>query len=142
MNDIKLISVNGEPSVEDKKVMREGMLAYHASQGHPRVEELYTVILKNQSNNTIGMVIVTFRWQAMYINTLWVEESIRHQGWGTRLMKAVEEEAVKRGCYMAFTDTTSYQAPKFYEKLGYIRFAKLDDYPKGSFLSYYKKNLK
>ena len=141
MDNIKLISVNGEPAVEDKKVMRDGMLAYHASHGHPRVEKPYSVVLKNQNGKTVGMVIVTFRWSAMYINTLWVEELLRHRGLGTKLMKAVEKEAIKRGCYMAFTDTTSYQAPKFYEKLGYICFAKLNNYPKSCSLHYFKKEL-
>lgn len=31
MNDLKFIPVEGEPNPEDKRVMVDGMLAYHAS---------------------------------------------------------------------------------------------------------------
>lgn len=78
----------------------------------------------------------------MHIDSLWVDESLRGKDYGTKLMKMVEEEAVKRGCTIAHTDSFTWQAPGFYEKLGYQLFGKLEDYPKGSSLNYYFKKLK
>ena len=47
---------------------------------------------------------------------------------GTTLMREAERVAVERGCHSAFLDTFSFQAPGFYQKLGYEIFATLD-YP-------------
>ncbi|GLS18421.1 N-acetyltransferase [Labrys miyagiensis] len=65
------------------------------------------------------------------IRTLWVAEGHRRQGIGTRLMAAVEEEAVRRGCGLIVLTTHSFQAPAFYEKRGFHRLASVEDYPRG-----------
>lgn len=139
MNNLTLETINGEPKTEDKKVMVDGMLSYHANKGHPRKTELYSVILRNRNKKVKGMVIVSFLWNGMHIDSLWVDESARNQDWGTKLMKMVEEEAIKRGCTIAYTDTFTWQAPGFYEKLGYKLYGKLEDFPKGNSLGYYCK---
>jgi ribosomal protein S18 acetylase RimI-like enzyme len=43
-------------------------------------------------------------------------------------MELAEREAVARGCRHAFLDTMDYQAPDFYQKLGYQIAGKLDDW--------------
>lgn len=141
MDNFKLEKINGEPKAEDKKVMVDGMLAHHSSKGHPRKTETYSITLKDKNNVVKGMVIVSFLWNGMHIDSLWVDETIRSQKWGSKLMKIVEEEAIKRGCTIAYTDTFTWQAPKFYEKLGYKLYGKLEDFPKGNSLGYYVKIL-
>lgn len=144
MDIFKLEKTNNEPSSQDKKTMVEGMLSYHASKGHIRKEkdEQFSVVIKNDTNKAVGVIWVSFRWGAMHIQTLWIDEGIRKQGWGKKLMEMAEEEAKKRNCYLAYTDTYSWQAPGFYEKLGYKLYGKLDDFPKGNSLSYFCKKLK
>ncbi|WP_145554630.1 GNAT family N-acetyltransferase [Yersinia canariae] len=44
---------------------------------------------------------------------------LRHSGAGSKLMRAVEQEAIQRGCKFAQVDTFSFQARPFYEKQGY-----------------------
>ena len=141
-NDFKLIASEGEPDPEDKQVVVNGMLAYHKSKGHPRKKELFSIFLKDDSGKVLGGVMVSFEWNGMQIQTLWVDDAIRHQGWGSKLMKLVEEEAIKRGCTLAFTDTFTWQAPEFYSKLGYFLYGKLENLPEGNSLSYYYKKLK
>jgi ribosomal protein S18 acetylase RimI-like enzyme len=46
-------------------------------------------------------------------------------------MAAVEAEARSLGCRGAYLDTFSFQAPKFYEKLGYREFGRIADFPAG-----------
>lgn len=141
MENLTVETINGEPNEEDKKVMVEGMLSYHASKGHPRKTETYTIVLKNKENKVVGMAIVSFLWNGMHIDTLWVDESVHKQGWGKKLMEMAEKEAIKRGCTLAYTDTFTWQAPGFYEKLGYELYGKLENFPEGNSLSYYRKNL-
>jgi ribosomal protein S18 acetylase RimI-like enzyme len=141
MDDIKMVAKDGEPNLEDFKALSEGMLAYHALKGHPRKSEKYSIFLKNEQDKVLGGVVVTFLWNGMEIDSLWVDESIRGKGWGRKLMEAVEKEGVKRGSTIAYTNTFPWQAPGFYEKLGYSLYGKLEDFPKGSALSYYSKKL-
>lgn len=137
--NFKLETINGEPNPEDKKVMVDGMLSYHVSKGHPRKTKIYSVVLKDQNNKVKGIVIVSFLWNGMHIDSLWIDESLRNQDWGSKLMKMVEEEAIKRGCTIAYTDTFTWQAPLFYKKLGYKQYGKLEDFPQGNSLGYYFK---
>src|SRR5262245_48809855 len=69
----------------------------------------------------------------MYISLLWVSDDYRGQGFGSKLMKAAEKEARRRGIKRAWVDTFSFQAPAFYRKLGYRQFGRLKDYPAGYF---------
>ena len=50
---------------------------------------------------------------------MWVDEQQRGSGLGKELMQRAEVEAKNRGCIMAQVDTLSFQAPNFYQKLGF-----------------------
>jgi GNAT superfamily N-acetyltransferase len=62
---------------------------------------------------------------------LWVDESLRGTGMGRALMQAAEEEAIRRGCRQIILSTHSFQAPRFYEKLGFRRLAAIPNNPVG-----------
>jgi GNAT superfamily N-acetyltransferase len=62
---------------------------------------------------------------------LWVDESMRGSGVGRALMKAAEDEAIRRGCHQMVLTTHSFQAPRFYEKLGFRRHAVVPNNPVG-----------
>lgn len=132
----------GEPDAEALKILTAGMLAYHAGQGHPRQEDTFSIFIKDKDGKTVGGIILGVLWQRMKINSLWVDESQRGQGLGTRLMRLAEAEAIKRGCTHAYTDTFTWQAPEFYKKLGYEVYGELKDFPPGNSLIYVSKKLK
>jgi GNAT superfamily N-acetyltransferase len=62
---------------------------------------------------------------------LWIEESQRRQGLGTKLLKAVEQEARRRHCQKIVLSTHSFQAPEFYLKQGFSILAVVEDNPRG-----------
>ncbi len=141
MSDLKFVSINGEPNPIDKQVMIDGMLSYHASKGHVRKSETFSVVIKDQNEKLLGCVMVSFLWNGMSIQSLWVDDAVRGQGLGKKLMAMAEEEGVKRGCTIAYTDTFTWQAPGFYEKLGYKIYGKLEGFPEDNALSYFCKKL-
>ena len=65
------------------------------------------------------------------VEWLWVAEAHRGGGEGTRLLQSVEAEARENGCRGVYLDTFSFQAPKFYAKLGYSEFGRIHDIPAG-----------
>lgn len=141
MDDLKLVTATGEPDPEDKKALVDGLLAHHHISGHPRKSEQFSIILKDQQNKVLGGIIVSFLWNGMEIQSLWVDESVRKQGWGRKLMEEAEKEAVKRNCTIAYTNTFPWQAPEFYQELGYALYGKLEGFPEGNSLSYFSKKL-
>lgn len=58
------------------------------------------------------------------VQQLWVHESQRGRGLGTRLMRAFETRAAARGVRTIYLDTFSFQAEPLYRRLGYeVRLA-------------------
>ena len=75
------------------------------------------------------------------INYLFVSENLRNQGIGSKIIISAENEAKDRGCKYVFVDTFSFQAPAFYEKLGYKCVFSLTNYPYTEKRHYYIKEL-
>ena len=72
---------------------------------------------------------LSYSW--LMVEVLWVSEHIRKQGYGKQLIKRAERYAREHGCQAVWLDTFSFQARGFYEKLGYVIFGELPNYPNG-----------
>ena len=72
---------------------------------------------------------------------MWLDESVRRQGYGRTLVTMAEQIATERGCHAAHLDTMSFQALGFYLKPGYTVFGRLDDLPEGHSRIFLKKAL-
>ena len=72
---------------------------------------------------------------------LWVHESHRGRGLGRALLQAAEAEALRRGCERIALSTHSFQAPAFYERLGYEKQAEFRGEPRGYANIVYAKRL-
>lgn len=66
-----------------------------------------------------------------YVTYLWVDESQRGRGLGRALLKEAEAHADLKGCSVIFLATHSFQAPAFYERMGYRQQAIVRDHPVG-----------
>lgn len=80
-------------------------------------------------------------WGWCLIDVLAVAEPYRGQGIGSRLLAKAEEIARSRGCVGIRLDTTSFQAPDFYKRHGYVEFGRIDDYPPGHARLWFMKKL-
>ena len=58
-------------------------------------------------------------YRILYVSTLFVKESYRGRGIGTRLMNELETRAKKLGANIIRLDSFSWQGGSFYEKIGY-----------------------
>jgi len=76
----------------------------------------------------------------LFVENLWVSEAMRRRGLGREMMAQAEQRARERGCDSAYLDTFSFQAPDFYQKLGYVVFGTLD-YPRDQKRIFLKKQL-
>jgi N-acetylglutamate synthase-like GNAT family acetyltransferase len=74
------------------EVLVAGMLAYHASKGHPRKVDKASITIKSEDGKLVGCAMVAFLYNGMEINSLWVDESMRGHGLGQKLMELAEAE--------------------------------------------------
>jgi ribosomal protein S18 acetylase RimI-like enzyme len=75
------------------------------------------------------------------IDYLWVLPDRRGQGLGRALVIAAVNEARARGCVSVIVDTHSFQAPGFYEALGFVEVGRTADTPVGYHQMLYQRRL-
>ena len=78
---------------------------------------------------------------SLEVSIIWVDERYRKQGFGRQLMEQAQQEARQRGCQYARLATSNFQAPGFYQKLGYTLYGTLDNCPPGEKVFYFWKKL-
>jgi GNAT superfamily N-acetyltransferase len=87
--------------------------------------------IEDDRGRVIGGLSGSMAYGWLFVELLFVPESLRGQGVGTELMRQAEAEAAARGCHSVWLDTFEYQARGFYERLGYTCFGQLQHYPAG-----------
>ena len=133
------IDPNG--SVDDEAAVVAGLRAFNVERLGPGNHKPVRIIARDDAGRVIGGVIGETKWRWLYVSKLWVHESARGQGLGTKLMIAAEELARQRGCTDVSLDTFEFQARPFYEKLGYKLFGTLEGFPPGYRQYYLTKKL-
>ncbi|MBS0625020.1 MAG: GNAT family N-acetyltransferase [Verrucomicrobia bacterium] len=87
-----------------------------------------------------GVSGVTF-YGSLYIDSLWIDESIRRQGWGSKLIREAEKIGRDRKARFATVNTMDWEGLPFYQKLGYsIEFVR-EGYDENSKMYLLRKNL-
>jgi predicted N-acetyltransferase YhbS len=112
----------------DRGAVLRGLKAYNTRHVGPSNWKPLTIVAREGGRIVGGLKGQTY-WEWLFVALLWVDESVRGGGIGSRLIRLAEKEAVKRGCRHAWLDTFDFQGPRFYPKLGYRRFARLRDCP-------------
>lgn len=96
-----------------------------------RRNKKYAVTETDEKGALTGGIYAFYRSGWAYIDIVWTREDHRGKGLGRRLMEKAEAEALKKGCHSVFLWTQDFEAPGFYEKLGYSRFVVFEDYIPG-----------
>ena len=135
------LQIDNEVTPADEARVVRALLAFNEARIGPADERPVKFVARDSVGSVVGGILGHTRWRWMYIAKLWVDESARGQGLGTRLMEAAEDLARSRGCTDVSLDTFDYQARPFYEKLGYELFGTLEGYPPGSRQYYLRKRL-
>ncbi|MCL1948625.1 MAG: 5'-methylthioadenosine/adenosylhomocysteine nucleosidase [Turicibacter sp.] len=76
-----------------------------------------------------GGICGTLQLEHFHINGLAVDESLRGQNWGMKLVHALEKQAIQTGAKIITLSTLSYQALGFYQKAGYEVYGTLPNCP-------------
>ncbi|SHF48156.1 GNAT family N-acetyltransferase [Pedobacter caeni] len=99
------------------------------------------IIIRDEQNEIVGGLYGRSIWGTLEINKCVVIPKNRNEGIGRKLIIEAEKEAKNRNCRFISLNTFSFQAPEFYEKLGFEKIGTETDFPKGLEKRYYRKKL-
>jgi GNAT superfamily N-acetyltransferase len=124
-----------------RKAVLDPLVAYNkAKTGRNDLRPL-VIAIEDADRKVLGGLWGRTAYDWLFVELLFVPESLRGRGVGTELMVRAESEAIARGCHGAWLDTFAFQARAFYEHLGYSCFGELSDYPIGSARYFMRKAL-
>lgn len=118
-----------------QKVIEHNMANVPEEVKHPKNQ--ISFILRDENQKILGGITGTNYWNHLHIDFLWVDESLRGQGYGKELLIKIEEFAIEQSCHLIQLDTFSFQAPDFYQKFGYEVIGIVDDFPTKESKQYY-----
>ena len=119
------------PRRQDVHALEDGLYRYNVEQTGRDDGRRLNIFVRDAGGQVMAG-LSGWTWAGwLKVNTLWVRPDVRRTGHGQGLLKAAETEAAARGCTRATLDTYSFQAPLFYQRLGYKIVAAVDDLPAG-----------
>ena len=121
-------------SDEDGKLLDKRLEEFNSQQTGRDDENSFCIVARDESGEVVAGIkgLTVMDW--MYVATLWVDESRRSTGLGSKLLREAERIAVERGCIGACLTSFGFQAPEFYRKCGYQIVGQIDEYPPGDAL--------
>ena len=119
------IAIEFEPNIsaEDENTIYEGLLAHNVEDTGLPIEEIRTkrfaFIIRKDGSIKAGLV-GNIKYTSAFIDTLWVDKSMRNIGVGRALLRRAEEYARSSNCSVVFLNTLTHAYVRFYENSGYV----------------------
>jgi ribosomal protein S18 acetylase RimI-like enzyme len=139
--EVESLRVEDAPDLGDVAFLEARLYEYNVA-GTGVGGSRWLTIFRRDDRGAIVAGLHGWTWgDCFHVQTLWVREDLRCQGWGRCLLRAAEAEATARGCRRVLLSTLDYQAPTFYEKLGYRVVAHGEGYPGAHTMIYLRRDL-
>ncbi|MDT0610806.1 GNAT family N-acetyltransferase [Streptomyces lancefieldiae] len=124
-----------------EKRLDDELTAFNTAAADGARTEPLTVRVTDEAGTLVGG-LTAWTWGTLAsVDMLWVREEQRGAGWGSRLMRAAEDEAVRRGCTDMIVSTYTFQAPGFHPRLGHRERGRVEGVPGGHEDVYFHKRI-
>jgi GNAT superfamily N-acetyltransferase len=131
MQPVLTLSSNPEP--EARAIIGDGLNAYNdAIVGYADRMPLTVKVTDPETGAVIGGISGGTSLGLLFVDLVFLPDSVRGQDVGSRMMEMAEDEARRRGCRAGMLYTISFQAPGFYRKLGWRVFGEIPCDPPGT----------
>lgn len=135
------IVVTATTSPDDRAELETRLYEFNRERTGYRDDRDLSCFLR-RDDGSLAAGIDGFTWGGYArIDALWVDADLRGQGLGRQLVEAFEREARVRGCTSIVLTSHEFQAPRFYEKLGYEMVGETLDTPRGYREQLFQKRL-
>jgi GNAT superfamily N-acetyltransferase len=122
---VSAIAIEFDDSAETAKAIRDGLTEFNRKVVNFPEPIPVNVAVRDRDGELRGGIVARVAHDTVYIDIVWLDESLRGGGHGRTMMEQVEEKARDLGARIAWLYTLSWQARPFYEKLGYRLFAEM-----------------
>jgi GNAT superfamily N-acetyltransferase len=112
-------TVHDDVPADEGQVVDDGLGTYNESAAPLHDVQRLSCFARGPAGEVIGGAVGRTWGACCELQQLWVEESSRGLGIGTRLVREFEQRAATRGCSTFYLETFSFQAPALYRSLGY-----------------------
>jgi GNAT superfamily N-acetyltransferase len=137
-----VLTLTDAPTEADASVVASGLANYNERQtGYSDWRPVAALLRDSETGETLGGMIGKTSYGLLFIDLVYLPDSLRGQDIGSRLLKMMEEEGVRRGCMAAFLFTITYQAPGFYARNGWMEFGRIACDPPGTARVFMAKSL-
>jgi GNAT superfamily N-acetyltransferase len=123
------------PDDADLKTISEGIQSFNQEHLPDDVvfepDTRFAVFARDDDGKVVGGIRANAFWNYCILELVWISKEARGDRVGSQLMAKVESHCCDLGFEYIRTETVSFQAKPFYEKLGFRVFGELADYPKG-----------
>ena len=141
MKDV-VLTVTDTPSERAKEAIEGGLDGYNETQaGYWDWRGLAVLISDPETSEVLGGLLGRTSLGLLFIDLVFLPDSLRSRGLGSRILELAESEARQRGCRGAVLYTISFQAPGFYERRGYREFGRVPCDPPGTARVFMTKEL-
>lgn len=114
------------PDPRDHAALLQRLVSANLARGEPSGYRNLAIMLRDPDTGEASSGVwgnILYGW--LFVELLYVAESDRRHGLGSRLLTAVEDAAREQGCVGTWLSSYAFQAPGFFEKNGYEPFGEL-----------------
>ena len=137
-----VLTLTDAPTDQDESIVQGGLADYNALKaGYRDWRPLAALLRDPDTGETLGGMIGRTSYGLLFIELVYLPETLRGQDIGSKLLSMMEQEGVARGCKSGFLLTITYQAPGFYERQGWAEFGRIPCEPPGTARVFMTKTL-
>jgi GNAT superfamily N-acetyltransferase len=128
--DCRGLYLTTDVSEEDKNTFHNGLhrhVVAHVGDGYKGIR--IKLVIRDRGCELIGGLTAWTTLRNLIFECVWVEERFRRKGLGRMLVMEMERIARENGCIASQAYCFSFQAPEFFEKMGYKTLGVSDGYP-------------
>jgi GNAT superfamily N-acetyltransferase len=127
------LTLTDEPDDAARAAIGEGLSAFNdAVTGYADRRPLAVLVSDQRTGEVIGGVLGRTSLGLLFIDLVYLPDSLRGRDLGKRMLDMAEAEAQRRGCRAGVLYTISFQAPGFYQKQGWRIFGEIPCDPPGT----------
>jgi GNAT superfamily N-acetyltransferase len=131
MNDAPIAfarPVEMPPADADVRALREKLGEFNVHHGAIDRGQRVAIFHHDETGQMVAGIYGWLWGQCLEIVLLWIDEPLRGQGLGSRLLAQMEDAGRQHGARLAMLETFSFQAPGFYQDQGYETFSIIEGY--------------
>jgi 2-oxoglutarate dehydrogenase E2 component (dihydrolipoamide succinyltransferase) len=136
-----LLELLDEPDPALHAVLGKGLENHNLEKAGYSDRRALSIAVRDAEGNLLGGVEGRTSLGIWFIDLVYLPESMRGLGVGTKMIAMAEAEARKRGCRAAILYTIRFQAPDFYARLGFREFGRIECDPPGNARIFMHKEL-